>query len=121
MLRRDPYCSSARARTSHAGCQVPWRPACIARAITAGILPNTSARGWTARRGSAEQAEGVGFLDAVGYFDPEPWHGELARPAAPPPVCARLIDHAARLDEGDTYVVGALAKLDRACAVHVHR
>ncbi len=69
----------------------------------------------------AELYFGVGFLDAVGYFDPEPWHGELARPAAPPPVCARLLDHAARLDAGDTYVVGALAKLDRACAVHVHR
>jgi len=69
----------------------------------------------------AELYFGVAFLDAVGYFDPEPWHGELARPAPPPPVCARLIDHAARLDPDDTYVVGALSKLDRACTYHVHR
>ena len=69
----------------------------------------------------AELYFGVAFLDAVGYFDREPWHGTLVRPAAPAPVCARLIDHAARLDADDTYVVGALTKLDRACAAHVHR
>jgi len=69
----------------------------------------------------AELYFGVSFLDAVGYFDPKPWHGELAHPAPPPPVCARLIDHAAGLEEGDPYVVGALTKLDRACADHVNR
>jgi hypothetical protein len=69
----------------------------------------------------AELYFGVAFLDAVGYFDAAPWHGGLARPAPAAPVCARLIDHAARLDEDDTYVVGALAKLDRACAAHLDR
>lgn len=69
----------------------------------------------------AELYFGVAFLDAVGYFELEPWHGELARPAPAAPVCARLIDHATRLDADDTYVVGALTKLDRACTHHVHR
>jgi len=69
----------------------------------------------------AELYFGVSFLDAVGYFAAEPWHGGLERPAPAPVVCARLIDHAAGLPEDDPYVIGALTKLDRACARHVHR
>ncbi len=69
----------------------------------------------------AELYFGVAFLDAVGYFEGEPWHGALEHPAPPPRVCAELIGHAAGLEQGDTHVVGALAKLDRGCARHVHR
>lgn len=62
----------------------------------------------------AELYFGVSFLDAVGFFDPEPWVPGLAHPAAPAAVCAALTRHAAGL-AADAYVTGARTKLARNC------
>lgn len=63
----------------------------------------------------AELYFGVSFLDAIGYFDPQPWLPGLKRPAEPAAVCAALVDHAATL-AADAYVVGARKKLQRNCS-----
>ncbi len=69
----------------------------------------------------AELYFGASFLDAVGYFDQEPWFGELRRPEHPARVCANLLVYAATLDQRNTYVIGAISKFDRVCSRFVHR
>ena len=83
---------------THAGCQVPWRPACIARAITVEILPDTSARGWPARRGSAEQTEAVDSSMTVDITDTGAAGAQAAGPGLLPradqAACVRAAAHA---------------------------
>jgi hypothetical protein len=60
---------------------------------------------------------GASFLVAAGFFEAEPWHGAVFRPAPPRDVCLGMLAYGGTLD--GPLVAGGLGKLETACAPHL--
>jgi hypothetical protein len=60
---------------------------------------------------------GASFLVAAGFFEAQPWHGRIQRPAAPDDVCLGMMAYGRTLD--GPLVAGAMNKLEEACKAHL--
>jgi hypothetical protein len=60
---------------------------------------------------------GASFLVAAGFFEAQPWHGRIQRPAPPDDVCLGMMAYGRTLD--GPLVTGAMNKLEGACKAHL--
>jgi hypothetical protein len=60
---------------------------------------------------------GASLLVAAGFFEAQPWHGRIQRPAPPDDVCLGMMAYGRTLE--GPLVAGAMNKLEEACKAHL--